>query len=134
MAFYGILVDDRQLAEVGAYGGRCLVRGRMWDVRHFPGVTLRGAAGDVAHARLWSPPADDLDRALVVAALDNVEGYTGDPATSMYMRRWVRLAWPADEWAWVYEWNYETDGLLPVPGGDWRAWTGRPWPKTLALH
>lgn len=117
-AFYGILVDDEALALVGEYGRFCHIPGRMWDAGHFPAMTkTMPGSPSVVVGRLWSPPEGKLDREQVVAALDALEGYTGDPHTSMYVREWTRLI--GGEMAWVYVWNGGTATLTEVEHGDW---------------
>lgn len=114
-AFYGILMEDRALEASGEYLGGCLIPGALWDTGSFPALTE--CAGDAAAVgRLWLPDPDALD--LVVPSLDALEGHTGDPETSMYVRRWTALTHPA-VLAWVYYWALPTGRLTRLPGGRW---------------
>ena len=57
----------------------------------------------------------------VIGHCDRVEGFTGfDSKSNLYLRTVLRLA--DDQLAWSYQ-LADTDGLNPIDGGDWRAYT-----------
>ena len=111
LAVYGTLMQgcggDRRAGVAGAlrYRGPCRIRGALWDLGKYPGLT----AGE---GEVLGELAELEDSTL--AALDAFED-----EGSLYVRRRVRLIEPEVE-AWVYFYNQSPEGAQRIPGGCWR--------------
>ena len=100
--------------------GRCLgvalVPGRLYQVSWYPALVLDAGAGMVT-GEIWEMPA------AAMPDLDRFEGISAEGERGEYRRVKATVAdalGVASE-AWVWEWVAPTDGLRPLPGGDWLA-------------
>jgi gamma-glutamylcyclotransferase (GGCT)/AIG2-like uncharacterized protein YtfP len=120
LAFYGTLLSGLparpnrpNLTPYVELVRECLIPGSLYDVGPYPALV----PGDgVVRGELWRTTSEDA-----LAVIDHWEGYEAaleDQAP--YVRRRTRLIEP-DLDAWVYVWNRPLDGLVAIPGGDWRA-------------
>ena len=91
----------------------CLIPGSLYDVGPYPALV----SGDgVVRGELWRTTSEDA-----LAVIDRWEGYEAAAEDQApYVRRRTRLVEP-DLDAWVYVWNRPLDGLVAIPGRDWRA-------------
>jgi len=126
--FYGLLKlgaagqpADLPLASAGVFGAPCRFRGRMVDLGGFPGVV---DGGDLCHGIRW-----ELKDTAIVAPMDAFEDVTGDPATSLYIRKRIPLCddsgQETGETAWIYWYNQPVDGFAAVADGNWPLGAGR---------
>lgn len=126
--FYGLLKlgavgqpADLPLAAAGVFGQPCRFRGRMVDLGGFPGV-VEGSV--LCHGIRW-----ELKDVSIVAPMDAFEDVTGDPATSLYIRRRIPLCddtgTETGELAWIYWYNQSVEGFPPVADGNWPLDAGR---------
>jgi gamma-glutamylcyclotransferase (GGCT)/AIG2-like uncharacterized protein YtfP len=122
IAFYGSLMarrgDTRRFfSDLGYYGEDCLIPGDLYNVGPFPALV---PGTNIAEGQLWYPWLGVEDEALRV--FDRIESYVeGEPESSMYLRRTVRLVLPEIE-ARVYYWNFSTRGMSRIASGSWREW------------
>lgn len=126
--FYGLLKrgaagqpTDLPLSTAGEFGAPCRFRGRMVDLGGYPGVV---EGHDLCHGLRWT-----LTDISIVAAMDEFEDVTDDPATSLYIRKRIMLCDDAGnetgEQAWIYWYNQPVGGRPTVPGGNWPLGAGR---------
>ena len=87
--------------------GPATVCGHLHVVDWYPALLLDEDAGQVT-GDLYEVPED------LLASLDDFEG-----TEYRRVRTMVQNADDEAVSAWVWEWNRETHGLLPIPGGDW---------------
>ena len=87
--------------------GPAAVNGHLYEVSWYPGLVLDQNAGEVI-GDLYEVPEEGL------AALDDFEG-----SEYRRVRTMIQNAEDEAESAWIWEWNKPTEGLQPVPGGDW---------------
>ncbi len=98
--------------------GRGWTRGKLLDLRDFPGLVPSRRPGDRVFGELWE--VGDSKNALT--ALDKYEEFNPrDPDHSLYVRRnaTVRLPTGASR-AWVYVLRAPPADARVVEGGDWR--------------
>ncbi|MEM9667825.1 MAG: gamma-glutamylcyclotransferase family protein [Pseudomonadota bacterium] len=126
--FYGLLKqgasgmpDHIDLDAAGAFLGSCRFAGCMYSLDGFPGV-VEGEG--LCHGIRYR-----VDDAKVVAALDAFEDVSGDPSTSLYIRRQVPLlddrAQKTGEQAWIYWYNQPVDASQRVESDNWPLEAGR---------
>jgi gamma-glutamylcyclotransferase (GGCT)/AIG2-like uncharacterized protein YtfP len=89
-----------------------LVPGQMFDLGWFPGVVnIETAVGAFFKAEIIEVDDDTLAR------LDSYEGYNPNhPASSLYVRKEYQDGF-------IYQYNGNVSGKLPVPTGDWLEYT-----------
>ena len=93
------------------------VHGRLFDCGSYPGAVFSDEQESVITGECMHFSSIDS----VLGHCDRVEGFTGfDSKSNLYLRTVLRLA--DDQLAWSYQ-LADTDGLNPIDGGDWRAYT-----------
>lgn len=121
IAVYGTLMRGnagQRLAGIQGqltYVGPCTLPGVLYDLGDYPGMI---AGEGAVKAEIYS-----LCEPGVLAKLDRYEGcFEADP-NALFVRRRVRLdAVGAD--CWVYFYNRDVTGHLPIPTGDWIGYRG----------
>jgi gamma-glutamylcyclotransferase (GGCT)/AIG2-like uncharacterized protein YtfP len=121
--FYGTLMggfDRRRRAGLDdkmTYLGRGYIAGSLFDLGIYP------AAIPSADGRIWGE-VYEFDQEAVLAALDDIEGYThADPDRSLYTRAKTRVTLEdgRDREAWVYFYNAPLGAAPRIPSGDYLA-------------
>jgi gamma-glutamylcyclotransferase (GGCT)/AIG2-like uncharacterized protein YtfP len=122
--FYGTLMagfDRRRRAGIDnkmTYRGRGHIVGALFDLGIYP------AAVPSTDGRVWGEVYEFCEVETVLAALDDIEGYTqSDPDRSLYTRHSVRVTLdegPAVD-AWVYFYNAPLGAAPRIPSGDYLA-------------
>jgi gamma-glutamylcyclotransferase (GGCT)/AIG2-like uncharacterized protein YtfP len=124
---YGTLRRDSShelyhlLARHGHFVGDGRVRGRLFDLGSYPGMTLEIDNGYVLGElyEITSSWQDVIDR------LDKYEGCSADdPAPHEYRRELVQALLPTGErvTAWAYVLNRDPRGLPVIESGDYLSW------------
>ncbi|MGH8636017.1 MAG: gamma-glutamylcyclotransferase family protein [Burkholderiales bacterium] len=120
--FYGTLMagfDRRRRAGIDnklTYIGRGSIQAALFDLGIYP------AAVPAPDGRVWGEIYEMLDAETVLAALDEIEGYTPEhPDRSLYLRGEadVTLIDGAMARAWVYFYNAPLGQALRIPSGDY---------------
>jgi gamma-glutamylcyclotransferase (GGCT)/AIG2-like uncharacterized protein YtfP len=120
--FYGTLMagfDRRRRAGIDGmltYVGRGSIRAALFDLGIYP------AAVPAPDASVWGEVYAMADAAVVLAALDDIEGFRpDDPDKSLYTRQQTDVALPdgSTAGAWVYFYNAPLGRALPIPSGDY---------------
>jgi gamma-glutamylcyclotransferase (GGCT)/AIG2-like uncharacterized protein YtfP len=100
--------------------GEATVRGRLFDLGRYPGMTTAEEQGSVS-GELYEIVTDwneEIDR------LDQYEGCSAhDPEPHEYRRTLVKVSLSDGETAeaWCYVLNRDAAGLRVIESGDWRA-------------
>jgi gamma-glutamylcyclotransferase (GGCT)/AIG2-like uncharacterized protein YtfP len=122
--FYGTLMagfDRRRRAGIDSkltYIGRGSIQGALFDLGIYP------AAVPAPEGRIWGEVYEISDLLPVLAALDEIEGYSeGHPDRSLYMRSQTDVVLPdgASARAWVYFYNAPLGRATRIPSGDYLA-------------
>ncbi len=122
--FYGTLMtgfDRRQRLGLDA---KMAFRGRGWIHAALFDLGLYPAAVPDEESRLWGEVFELSDSPTVLAALDEIEGYSPEDAdTSLYLRRRVRVHLDDDTTAdaWVYFYNAPLGHATRISSGDYLA-------------
>jgi gamma-glutamylcyclotransferase (GGCT)/AIG2-like uncharacterized protein YtfP len=120
--FYGTLMagfDRRRRAGIEGqltYVSRGSIRAALFDLGIYP------AAVPAPDGRVWGEVSRMMDVPPVLAALDDIEGYTADdPDRSLYLRgeAEVRLVDDTHATAWVYFYNAPLGRASRIPSGDY---------------
>jgi gamma-glutamylcyclotransferase (GGCT)/AIG2-like uncharacterized protein YtfP len=120
--FYGTLMagfDRRRRAGIDdklRYAGRGSISAALFDLGIYP------AAIPDPSGRVLGEVYDVRDAPAVLAALDEIEGYTpGHPDRSLYVRSEVPVALPdgTETAAWVYFYNAPLGQAQRIPSGDY---------------
>jgi gamma-glutamylcyclotransferase (GGCT)/AIG2-like uncharacterized protein YtfP len=122
--FYGTLMagfDRRRRAGIDdkmAYRGRGYITGALFDLGIYP------AAIPSSDGRIWGEVYEFSEVEGVLAALDDIEGYTHtDPDRSLYLRKRVNVTLEdggaVD--AWVYFYNAPLGAAPRIDSGDYLA-------------
>ena len=128
MFFYGTLMTGFDLRQrTGLDDGLRLVergsiQGQLFDLGPYP------AAVPSAEGRIWGEVYEIRDPAVLLATLDEVEGYRGgDPDRSMYVRgeAAVRLDTGRVRTTWAYFYNAALDQDRRIVSGDYREHVNR---------
>ncbi len=132
LATYGTLMrpfdaqDDLGIAADLIFVDSCQIPGVLFDLGSFPGAV---PAGDLPSPPDPESPGDPLVRGelfriadpSVLPVIDAYEGYDPHrPASSLFLRRRIRLREPEGQAAWVYMYNGPVDDATRIPSGDWR--------------
>ena len=120
--FYGTLMagfDRRRRAGIDdklRYIGRGSIKGSLFDLGLYP------AAVPAADGHVWGEVYEMTDSAIVLAALDDIEGYHhDDPDRSLYRRLQADVALPDGSHAnaWVYFYNAPLGRASKIASGDY---------------
>jgi gamma-glutamylcyclotransferase (GGCT)/AIG2-like uncharacterized protein YtfP len=120
--FYGTLMagfDRRRRAGIDTklrYVGRGSIRGSLFDLGLYP-AAVPGSDGHV-----WGEVYEMSDPTVVLAALDDIEGYRhDDPDKSLYTRSQTDVALPdgTRSRAWVYFYNAPLGRAPRIASGDY---------------
>jgi gamma-glutamylcyclotransferase (GGCT)/AIG2-like uncharacterized protein YtfP len=122
--FYGTLMagfDRRRRAGIDnkmMYRGRGHITGALFDLGIYP------AAVPSSDGHVWGEVYEFSEVETVLAALDDIEGYThSDPDRSLYTRNRVQVTLedgdPVD--AWVYFYNAPLGAAPRITSGDYLA-------------
>ena len=119
--FYGTLMagfDRRRRAGMDAkltFIGRGAIRAALFDVGLYP------AAVPDPEGEVWGELYAMTDSAAVLAALDDIEGYTPEhPDQSLYIRHQTDVTLSdATEAAWVYFYNAPLGKAVRIASGDY---------------
>ena len=87
--------------------GPAAVNGLLYEVSWYPALVLDEKAGEVI-GDLYEVSEEGI------ATLDEFEGSEYKRTRTM-----VQNAEDEAESAWVWAWDKDTEGLQPIPGGDW---------------
>ena len=104
------------LDDKSRFVGRGSIQGDLFDLGSYP------AAVPSAEGRVWGEVCEMKAPAVILATLDEVEGYRpGDPG-SLYVRREAAVRLDADRvgTAWVYFYNASLDRARRIVSGDYR--------------
>ena len=120
--FYGTLMagfDRRRRAGIDdklTYAGRGSISAALFDLGIYP------AAIPDPSGRAWGEVYDVRDAPAVLAALDEIEGYTPEhPDRSLYVRSQVPVTLPdgTETAAWVYFYNAPLGQAQRISSGDY---------------
>ena len=120
--FYGTLMagfDRRRRAGIDDklhYIGRGAIQGALFDVGLYP------AAVPAPEGRVWGEVYETADAPRVLAALDEIEGYSeGDSDRSLYLRERTDVLLPDGTIAraWVYFYNAPLGRAPRISSGDY---------------
>jgi gamma-glutamylcyclotransferase (GGCT)/AIG2-like uncharacterized protein YtfP len=120
--FYGTLMagfDRRRRAGIDGkltYIGRGSIQASLFDLGIYP------AAVPARDGFVWGEVYEVSDTDAVLAALDEIEGYTpADPDRSLYVRVQVPATLPdgSSNPAWVYFYNAPLGRAERIPSGDY---------------
>ena len=120
--FYGTLMagfDRRRRAGMDArlrYLGRGSIHASLFDLGLYP------AAIPANEGRVWGELYEMTDPAVVLPALDEIEGYRQqDPDRSLYVRSHAAVTLPdgGQRTAWVYFYNAPLGQAERIPSGDY---------------
>jgi gamma-glutamylcyclotransferase (GGCT)/AIG2-like uncharacterized protein YtfP len=120
--FYGTLMagfDRRRRAGIDpklTSIGRGSIQAALFDLGIYP------AAVPAPEGRVWGEVYEMTDAETVLAALDDIEGYTPEyPDRSLYLRGEAEVALPdgSAALAWVYFYNAPLGQAPRIPSGDY---------------
>jgi gamma-glutamylcyclotransferase (GGCT)/AIG2-like uncharacterized protein YtfP len=120
--FYGTLMagfDRRRRAGIDSkltYVGRGAIRAALFDLGLYP------AAVPAPDGHVWGEVYEMADPGTVLAALDDIEGYSpGDPDRSLYVRQETQVVLPDGTLAtaWVYFYNAPLGRAPRISSGDY---------------
>lgn len=120
--FYGTLMagfDRRRRTGIDdklRFIGRGSIQGSLFDLGLYP------AAVPAADGHVWGELYEMTDSAVVLAALDDIEGYHhDDPDRSLYRREQTDVALPDGDpvRAWVYFYNAPLGRASRIASGDY---------------
>ena len=119
---YGTLMRgfDHPMARLlGAHAdflGSATCRGRLFLIKHYPGLVLSEAAADIVHGELFSLHATDE----LLREFDMYEACgEGFPEPTEYLRKLIAVtrADGTTEEAWTYVYNWPITGLPQIESG-----------------
>jgi gamma-glutamylcyclotransferase (GGCT)/AIG2-like uncharacterized protein YtfP len=120
--FYGTLMagfDRRRRAGIDdklTYIGRGSISAALFDLGFYP------AAVPAPEGSVWGEVYEMSDAPVVLAALDEIEGFrVDDPDRSLYVRQQVDVRLPdtPEASAWVYFYNAPLGRAPRIPSGDY---------------
>ena len=99
---------SQHLSRSAEFLGEAHCRGRLYLVKHYPGLVLSDAPGDVVHGELLRMPRPQE----LLATFDDYEGCgPGFAQPTAYLRRVLPVApvggAASDAWTYVYNWPVE---------------------------
>lgn len=113
------------LERAARYAGTATVRGALYDLGSYPGLTAGEGHLDLVRGEVYALDPDRMQTTLAV--LDAYEGCTAaDPEPHEYRREVVRatLTDGSEISAWTYVLNRPRADLTRIPDGDYVAWLG----------
>lgn len=108
------------LARLGEFMGEGTYQGKLLRVDYYPGVVPSSSPSDVVKGEIYRLK----DPKAVFKLLDYYEGCGPEfysPTEYVRRRERVRLATGESLSAWIYLYNWSTENLSPIPGGDFLA-------------
>jgi gamma-glutamylcyclotransferase (GGCT)/AIG2-like uncharacterized protein YtfP len=105
------------LARNSDFVDEATCRGKLYNIGAYPGVVPSDDPADRVHGEVYR--LRDPDR--VLRCLDRYEGVGPGfrtPAEYIRLRQDVRLPDTCTLSAWIYIYDWPTDGLEPIAGGD----------------
>ena len=106
----------RLLSANAEYLGEASCRGRLYMVKHYPGLVLSEDAGDIVHGELYRLREADA----MLREFDMYEACgEGFPEPTQYLRRMLSVTLTdggADE-AWTYIYNWPVEKLVRIESG-----------------
>jgi gamma-glutamylcyclotransferase (GGCT)/AIG2-like uncharacterized protein YtfP len=111
--------DRRRRAGIDSkltYVGRGAIRAALFDLGLYP------AAVPAPDGHVWGEVYEMADPGTVLAALDDIEGYSpGDPDRSLYVRQETQVVLPDGTLAtaWVYFYNAPLGRAPRISSGDY---------------
>ena len=121
IAVYGTLRPMERAGEMMAnlpdifHVTDCVIPGRIYNLGAYPG--LKEEEGEVLGDLFTVSNPASLAKALAV--LDRYEGYQEGSDNNLYIRKSVKLIFPATVKAWVYFYNHPVNPDSLIKGGDW---------------
>ena len=112
------------LARHGHFIGDAKVRGQLFDLGAYPGMTVDDNNNDYVSGELYEITSSWSQ---IIARLDEYEGCTAeDPEPHEYRREVVKALRPSGEviTAWAYILNRNPRGLPRIESGDYLSWRG----------
>ena len=106
----------RLLSANAEYLGEASCRGRLYMVKHYPGLVLSDDASEIVHGELYRLRAAEP----MLREFDMYEACgEGFPEPTQYLRRMlpVVLAGGAAAEAWTYIYNWPVDKLVRIESG-----------------
>jgi len=102
------------LGRRASYVGPAIFRGRLYLVKHYPGLVTSMDETDIVHGDVFSGCDDAL-----IAELDDYEGCGPDDAQPHQYRRTIQQVMLGGQTidAWVYLYNWPTEKLTRIPSG-----------------
>src|SRR5215813_3349829 len=106
----------RLLSANAEYLGEATCRGRLYMVKHYPGLVLSDVAGEIVHGELYRLREADA----LLREFDMYEACgEGFPEPTQYLRRMLQVALPGGEAseAWTYIYNWPVAKLVRIESG-----------------
>jgi gamma-glutamylcyclotransferase (GGCT)/AIG2-like uncharacterized protein YtfP len=106
----------RLLSANAEYLGEATCRGRLYMVKHYPGLVLSDDAGETVHGELYRLREAEA----MLREFDMYEACgEGFPEPTQYLRRMlsVTLAGGAASEAWTYIYNWPVEKLVRIESG-----------------
>lgn len=106
------------LAENAEFVGMGTFQGRLYDVGGYPGAVPSENGTDVVKGEVYAL----RDPQRVLRVLDRYEGCASDDPHPTEFRRVqapITLENGRQVMAWIYLYNWPTQGLTPIPSGDY---------------
>ena len=122
--FYGTLMTGFERRRGLGMDAKMAFRGRGWIQAALYDLGLFPAAVPDEDSRVWGEVFELIDAPAVLAALDQIEGYSeANPESSLYVRRHVPVHLDDDTTgeAWVYFYNAPLGHAARISSGDYLA-------------
>ena len=106
----------RLLSANAEYLGEATCRGRLYMVKHYPGLVLSDDASEIVHGELYRLREADA----MLREFDMYEACgEGFPEPTQYLRRMLPVVLadgaPSEAWTYIYNWPVET--LVRIESG-----------------
>lgn len=103
----------QSLYQNNRYVGPGTLRGRLYDIGHYPGAVYDPNGSDRVHGSVF----DVTQQTNLLGNLDEYEGVSNPPMlTDEYVRVLIPICFGADElrcWAYLYNWPLPDSQLIP---------------------
>jgi len=104
------------LARAADFQGNATCRGRLYRIKHYPGLVLSDDPADIVHGELYRL----RERDALLAEFDMYEACgAGFPEPTEYLRQMLAVTQEdgttSDAWTYVYNWP--VTGLSQIPSG-----------------